>query len=213
MDTSELREGEFSIVLRDVTSLRHNYSNVNPRFLALAEVIPDAWEVEVFLPSHKSTRFSAIRYMNGVYLMGDNDSFVASHNPGFELGKRPELSYRIMKYIESLAPETFDKAEMRWELYLERKNPAKWIMSRFFRPGLIPKDWKEPQAIPSFSFRSNDADVFYRFSVDEESKFVTINCQAHSASPIDDVGISEWLSNYHDHETAMLTNLIQLAEA
>ena len=212
MDTSELREGEFSIVLRDVKSLRHNYSNVNPRFLALTEVIPDEWEVDEFLPSHKSTRFSVVRYKNDVFLMGDHDSLVASHRPGFELGKRPELSYRIIKYIESLAPETFDKAEMRWEFHVERKNPVKWIMSRFFRPDLIPKDWNEPQAIPSFRFRSNDADVFYRFSVDEASKFVTINCQAHSASPIDDAGLSDWLSNYHDHETAMLTNLIQLAE-
>ena len=58
-------------------------------------------------------------------------------------------------------------------IHVERKNPVKWIMSRFFRPDLIPKDWNEPQAIPSFRFRSNDADVFYRFSVDEASKFVT----------------------------------------
>ena len=84
MDTSELREGEFSIVLRDVKSLRHNYSNVNPRFLALTEVIPDEWEVDEFLPSHKSTRFSVVRYKNDVFLMGDPD-----------LALNPELSYRI----------------------------------------------------------------------------------------------------------------------
>ena len=212
MDTSELREIDFSIALRDVKSFRHNYSYVNPRFLALAKVIPDEWEVEKFLPSHKSTRVSVIHYKNEALLMGSDDSLVASHELGFELGKRPELSYRVIKYIESMAPETFDKAEMRWEFHVERKNPTKWIMSRFFRTDLIPKEWIEPQAIPSFRFRSKNADVFYRFLVDEESKFVKINCEAHSASPIDDAGLSEWLSNYHDHESAMLTNLIQLVE-
>ena len=212
MDTSRLKEGEFSIVLRDVKSLRHDYTSVNPNFLALAEVIPSEWEVNEFFPSYKSKKFGAVRYKNGVLLVGDDDSLVASHRPGFELGTRPELSYRMLKYIESLAPETFDKVEMRWELLFERRNPAKWIMNQFFRPDLIPKDWNEPQAIPSFRFRSNDADVFYRFSVDEESKFVTINCQAHSATPMDDAGLSEWLSNYLDHEADMLTNLTQLAE-
>lgn len=212
MDTSGLKEGEFSIVLRDVKSLRHDYSSVNPRFLALAEVIPSEWEVNEFFPSHKFSKFGAVRYKNGVFLVGDDDSLMASHRPGFELGTKPELSCCILKYIESMAPETFDKAEMRWELLVERRNPAKWIMGQFFRPDLIPKDWNEPQAIPSFSFRSNDTAVFYRFSVDEESKFVTINCQANSATPMDDAGLSEWLSNYHDHEAAMLTNLIELAE-
>jgi len=191
-------------------SLRHIYSSVNPRVLALAEVIPAEWEVDEFLPSHRSAKFSVVRYSNGVFLVGDEDSFFASDRPGFELGTRPELSCRITRYIESLAPETFDKAEMGWEFHFERENPAKWIMNRFFRPDLIPKDWNEPQAIPSFSFRSSDADVFYRFSVDEENKCVTINCQAQSASPIDDAGISEWLSNYLRHESVMLNNLIQL---
>lgn len=212
MDSSELREGEFAVVLRDVESLRHNFSNVNPRFLALVEVIPDEWEVSEFVPSHKSTRLSVIRYKNDVVLMGDQDTLMASQKSGFELGKRPELSNRVIKYIEALAPETFDKAEIWWEFHVERRNPATWIRSQFFRPNLIPKEWKRPQAIPSFSFRSNDADVFCRFSVDSEGKYVTINCQAHSSSPIDDAGLSEWLSIYHDHESAMLTNLLQLTE-
>ena len=211
MDTSDLRAGEFTIFLRDIKTLRHDYSNLNPRFLALAGVIPTSWkwEKQDFISSHK---FNVITYDNDFLLMGGEDYLRASQRTGFELGEGPELSDHLIKYIESFAPETFDKAEMIWNFHTELKNPSTWIMNRFFQPKLVPRDWKKPQAIAAFSLQSKDADIFYRFSVDEENKLLTINCQAHTSSPSDDEGLSKWLSGYHDHETAMLTNLSQLIE-
>ena len=211
MDASDLRVKEFSIYLRDIKTRRHTFSNVNPRFLALASVIPGSWEWEEkrFVSSHN---FNAITYENKSLLMGGDDYLIASQKSGIELGKRPELSNHIIKYIESFAPETFDKAEMTWKFYAELKNASTWIMNRFFQPNLIPRVWKEPQAIPAFNFQSKGATIFYRFSVDEENKLLAIDCQAHTPSPTDDEGLTKWLSNYHDHETAMFTNLVQLIE-
>ena len=211
MNTSDLELVALSLTLRDVKKYRHVFNNLNPRLLALEKIIPDSWEWEKedFVPTDK---FNSISYKNKTLLLGGGDSLIAYQRTGLELGRSPELLSCFIKYIELMAPDAFDKAEIGWEFHVERKNPSTWIMSRFFQPNLIPKDWKEPQVIPTFNFQSRDAVVFYKFSVDEENKFVTINCQIHTASPVDDAGLSEWLSNYHDHETAVLTNLLQLTE-
>jgi len=211
MNTTDLELAEFSLVLRDVEEYKHVFHNLNPRLLASEEIIPDNWDwdSEEFQPfyRHYSTSFK-----NDVQLMGSSDYLAAYQQDGLELGKSPELLNCFISYIKFLAPNVFDKAEMSWNFRVERKNPSTWIRTRFFQPNLIPKEWRNPQAVPAFSFRSKDSLIFYRFSVDDENTFLAINCQAHTLFPTDDAGLSEWLSSFHDHETAMLTNLWQLLE-
>jgi hypothetical protein len=211
MNISDLSLVELSVTLRDINQYRHDTNYVNPRLLALEGIVPENWNWEKgrYLAIHGK---SMVTYENENILFGGGDFLTVSQRSDLELGKGPELTDGIIKYVKLLAPDIFDKAEIGWQLHLERKSPSTWITSRFFQPNLIPKNWKEPQAIPAFNFQSKDSVIFYRFSVDQERRNVAISCQAHTASPVDDVGLSEWLSNYHDHETAVLTNLLQLTE-
>lgn len=212
MGTVDLSWKGYSAIVRDMKSLRHNYSNVNPRLLVLAGIIPDDWNVDSFLPPHGSSRHGVIYYENGFFVSGDHDSWLVSHRADFELGVRPESVHFITKYVELLAPDTFDKAEMVWEFRFERGDSAEWIAGRFFRTGIIPGEWEKSQAIPSFGFRLGGTGYFYRFAVDDEGEFAVVNCQAHSGVPLDDAEILEWFSNYDNHEEVMLRNLIQLIE-
>ena len=206
MSNLSLNLAKLSVKLLTSVSVKHNFSNIHPIVLSSRGVTPINWEwkPEQF---RSYTSFNVIRYENDIELYGDSSSLKIEKTKSLEFKKGYEFVQAARRYIESLMPDTFSKAELNWEIHMPYENPDGLAIERFYNHDAIPKTWENVETVPLFRFESEGLHMTFVLFTTPNKDSIVANVTAIIQGPTDDSNLNKWLSDYQAHETIMLKNL------
>ncbi len=209
MKMQDLNLITFSVLASVESPTKHTYAHVNPLLFRLLSIAPEDWEWDEdrFVTG---SSFHSIFYENMVFVTATEEMFIAAHGKSARIeGSHgpPEL---VTKYIETLAENTFRRAEIHWNFQVQLEDSNSWLAGRFFCPEMPSKKWRKIELIPTITLDTEGALNTFKFSPNTENSLLDINCKSGPILFADDNDLIRWISGYRELESEILINLTSI---
>ena len=224
MKKSDLILSEYSIRLAVIdvgepNPVEHDFFNVHPNVMRLKGVVPGDWEWDKG-KSAILTDSLLIEYDNGVRFFGLKDTLDISQAYEMTMGEGYEPPDLAVRYVSSLAPNTFGQVGMTWTILIPFDDPIEWAKNRFYRPEIFLEEWGQIEVVPlvrfvvdgepnQFSFFSHTMTTEVEGEEDSQV-FLGVICRLGFAQPDNDVELNSWVMEWRSHEERVISNLINL---